>query len=100
MNDEENQRRYHAAMHAMQSAVALDIETVGDNRAGADHKHLRTGINACLVDSAAVAKLLIGKGVFSESEYLAAIADAAEAEQASMTKRLRERTGIPNISFG
>lgn len=98
--DQVNLDRYAAAMHAVQSAVAHDIQVSGDNGAGADHKHLRTGINACLVDSIAVAQLLMAKGIFTESEYFKAIADAAEREQASMTERLRLRTGIPNLSFG
>jgi hypothetical protein len=98
--DERNRARYAAAMHAVQSAVRLDIEISGDSAAGADPKHLRTGINACLVDSGAVAQLLVAKGVFTESEYLAALADAAEREQASLTERLRQRTGHPNLSFG
>lgn len=97
--DKLNQERYHAAMHAVQSAVALDIEVSGD-RAGATPKHLRTGINSCLVDSSAVAGLLIKKGIFTESEYFEAIADAAERERDSLTKRMRERTGVPNLSFG
>lgn len=98
--DEKNNQRYHAAMHAVQSAVALDIQVSGDNGAGADHKHLRTGINACLVDSLAVSRLLMQKGIFSESEYLEAIALAAEAEVGRMTARLRERTGVANLEFG
>lgn len=92
--------RYQRAMHAVQSAVALDIQVSGDNKAGADHKHLRTGINACLVDSGAVGALLIRKGVFTELEYYTALAEFAEREQQSMTERMRERTGNPHISFG
>jgi hypothetical protein len=80
--------------------VAMDIETSGENGAGADSKHLRTGINSCLVDSSAVAGLLMRKGVFDEGEYMQALAIAAEEELATMTTRLRERTGFTNISFG
>lgn len=95
-----NNQRYMAAMHAVQSAVALDITVSGDNQAGADHKHLRTGINACLVDSSAVAQLLLAKGVFSEEEYFKALADAAELEVQRLTARMRKRTGNDNLSFG
>lgn len=98
--DQRNRERYFAAMHAVQSAVALDIQISGDNAAGTDHKHLRTGINACMVDASAVAMLLISKGVFTESEYFAELAVAAEREQASMTERMRKRTGDIRISFG
>lgn len=97
--DQQNIERYHAAMHGVQSAIALDISVSGDNGAGADPKHLRTGINSCLSDNSAIAKLLMAKGVFTESEYYAAIADAAERELASVTERMRKRTGNPLLNF-
>lgn len=97
---ERDHARYLNAMHAVQSAVALDISVNGDNAAAADHKHLRVGINACLVDSGAVAKLLIARGVFTEDEYMAALAEAAEAEQERMTQHLRRCTGNSAITFG
>ena len=89
-----------AAMHGVQSAVMVEIDRAGERVAGADAKHLRTGINACLVDSGAIGKLLIDKGIFTQDEYLAAVADAAEAELARMTEHVRRVTGIPNLSFG
>jgi hypothetical protein len=92
--------RYAAAMHGVQSAIALEIEQLGEKAAGANAKHLRTGINSCLVDSSAIATLLIGKGIFTQDEYFAAIAEAAERELATMTDRVRKSTGIPNVSFG
>jgi hypothetical protein len=98
--DEKNRQRYFDAMHAVQSAIALDIQISGLNGAGADPKHLRTGVNSCLVDNLAISKLLIEKGIFTESEYFAAIAEAAEGERASLTERMRKRTGDLRISFG
>jgi hypothetical protein len=98
--DKRNYQRYLDALHAVQSAIALDIEISGLHDAGADPKHLRTGVNSCLVDSLAISRLLMAKGVFTESEYFAAIADAAEQEQRSMTERMRQRVGDPRISFG
>lgn len=97
--NEKRFERYVALMHGCQSAVAFEIESFGDNAAAADHKHLRTGINACLVDSSAMAQLLIRKGVFTEDEYFVALEEAAERELATLTERLREKTGIPNLSF-
>ncbi len=93
-------KRYMAAMHGVQSAIAFEIERTGEAAAGANPKHLRTGINSCLVDSFALSQLLMAKGVFTEDEYFAAIADAAEREVAELTKRVREKTGLQNISFG
>jgi hypothetical protein len=54
---------YAEAMHAMQTGVA--------NLSGNDlaPKHLRVGINSALVDNAALARLLVKKGVFTQEEY-------------------------------
>lgn len=62
---------YEQAAHAMQSGVRVNQETCGS--LDGSPKHLRTGINSCLSDGAAVARLLIAKGTFTEAEYLEAI---------------------------
>ena len=98
--DNVNRLRYETAMHAVQSAIALDIELHGANAAGADAKHLRTGINSALVDSWGLASLLIDKGVFTKGEYLASMAAAAERERDAVTERMRRKTGNTNMSFG
>lgn len=79
--------RYRAAAHAVQSGVMLDHSRGGED---GSPKHLRTGVNLALVDSAALAKLLINKGVFTEVEYHEALADATEAEQ----RRYEARLGV------
>ena len=78
----EAKARYKAAMHAMQTGVAFD-EAHGDD--SLSPKHLRVGVNSCLVDSGALAGLLITKRVITEVEYVEALADAAEAEQKRYT---------------
>lgn len=96
---EKAQARYFRAMHGVQSAIAFEINLVGNDKAAANPKHLRTGINSCLVDSSAVAKLLMEKGVFTEEEYLIGIAEAAERELETLTKKMQNLTGKTNISF-
>lgn len=97
----EETERYHRAAHAMQSAVAAEIQGTSIDHTGANPKHLRVGINSCLVDTGAVAKLLVSRGVFTQLEYLTAIADAMEAEAERCAKRTRERLGLPDsVSFG
>ena len=84
-NDDEAMKRYHDAAHAMQSGVALD------HRRGSEDgkpKHLRTGVNSALSNISGLAQLLIAKGLITESEYIAAIADAMEQEQAIYELRL------------
>lgn len=43
-------------------------------------KHLRVGINTAMVDSAALARILIAKGLFTWDEYAAELADEMERE--------------------
>lgn len=93
-------RRYNAAMHGVQSAIAVEIQLLGANAAGADAKHLRTGVNSAMVNDHALANLLIEKGVFTRAEYGEAVAQAAEHEHAMMTDLVRKKTGMPNLTFG
>jgi len=74
---EQDQRRYTAAMHAVQSGVALKMHWDPDETSP---KHLRVGMNSALIGNGALAKLLLDKGVFTEDEFHAALADFAEAE--------------------
>jgi hypothetical protein len=90
-----DRERYLAAAHAMQSGVALSIAR-GEAR-DMEPKHLRVGVNSALVDCAALAKLLIDKGILTEEEYERALADAMEAE----VQRYRERLQLPdNVHLG
>lgn len=59
---------YDAALHAIQSGVATEMSL--DNEQGATTpKHLRTGIDSVFVANAALARLLVKKGLFTEEEY-------------------------------
>lgn len=92
----EQMDRYLSACHAQQSAVAFLIE-LGDTCA--TPKHLRVGVNNALADVGALAKLLIGKGFFTQEEYADAVVDAAEAEAEQWAKLARQRAGNPNLRF-
>lgn len=82
--------RYLAACHAMQSGVAAEHERGSDD---GTPKHLRVGVNAAAVSVAALANLLISKGVFTLDEYVKAQADEMEAEKARYEERLSEALG-------
>lgn len=90
MSIEDDKKRYLAAAHAMQTGVAYDMEQNGDGGAGATPKHLRVGVNSGMVNAAAMAKLMIAKGLITEAELHKALADEMEAElaryQAKMPK--------------
>jgi hypothetical protein len=75
MSLEEDRKRYMAAAHAVQSAVAF---TMGPET---EPKHLRVGIDLTKSDQGALATLLIEKRVFTEAEYFKALADAMEREK-------------------
>lgn len=79
--------RYEAAAHAMQSGVAA--EHAAGSTDGSP-KHLRVGVNSAHVGIAALARLLLEKGVITMDEYEAAQAEEMEAEQ----KRYEQRLGV------
>lgn len=87
----EDRRRYDAAAHAMQSGVAAEHERGSDD---GSPKHLRVGVNSAFVGSAALARLLIDRGVFTFDEYEAALAEAMEIEKRRYEERLTAATGI------
>jgi hypothetical protein len=74
----------------MQSGVKMEMEL---GAAATEPKHLRVGVNSALVDSAALAELLIAKGLITEAEYLEAIAVGMEREARRYEQILSERTG-------
>lgn len=84
--------RYNAAAHAMQSGVAMKMNYESK---GTEPKHLRVGVNSALVDSSAIATLLMQKGVFTMAEYTEAVADAMEAEVKTYEDELTEHIGSP-----
>jgi hypothetical protein len=90
------QERYLTATHAMQSGVALEIE-MGSRQA--EPKHLRVGVNSAMVDSSALAELLIAKGVITEDEYSEAIAAGMEREAKAYEHRLSGKLGT-NVTLG
>ena len=79
MNQEDNGQRYLAACHAIQSGVAFEHS---QGSTDGTPKHLRTGINIAMCDHAALVKLLVAKGLFTDEEYTVGSGDG----RAEMTK--------------
>jgi hypothetical protein len=88
MTDDEE--RYLSACHAMQSGVAalMNIDATSTKP-----KHLRVGINSAMVSHAAIVKLLIDKGLFTEAEYMKVLADKMETEVNDYIHELSEVYG-------
>jgi len=82
--------RYVAAAHGMQSGVALLLQY---NDSSGSTKHLRVGVNAAMADQSGLAKLLIAKGVFTEREYMTAMAESMEAERDRHQQECKRVTG-------
>ena len=92
--------RYTAAAHTIQTAVAVQIAHLGDNAAGADHKHLRTGLNMIMTDHGSLVRLLIDKGIITDEEYTKAMIEGTEAEAERMKLDTRRKCGLPdNVNF-
>jgi hypothetical protein len=91
----EQRRRYDDAVHSMQCAMGFELEHEWKGTAR-DAKHLRVGINNALADQAALAQLLMSKGVISGEEYNDAIVDGAEREAARAAIAVRARFGLPD----
>lgn len=85
-----DQDRYLAAAHAMQSGVAAEHERGSDD---GSPKHLRVGVNCTAASVAALANLLITKGVFTLDEYVKVQADEMEAEKGRYEERLSAALG-------
>ena len=82
--------RYVNACHAIQSGVAFE-----QSRGSQDGtpKHLRVGVNTSKCDMAALVRILIGKGLFTEAEYVKELADEAEREVKRYEDRIFETYG-------
>lgn len=89
---EENQQRYYDAAHAMQSGVALEITKSfnGNDMSASSPKHLRTGINAAMVEHSALVQILVEKGVITWDEFWAKLADCMETE----VRKYERRNGV------
>ena len=93
---EEQEARYYSAVHAMQSATALEITRLGENGAAADAKHLRVGLNNAMADHGTLVELLIKKGVFTIEEYEDAIVVGAERERDRVIAHARKVLNLPD----
>lgn len=79
-----------AAAHAMQSGVAAKMH---HDASDTSPKHLRVGVNAAMVEHAALVRLLVAKGVLTWEEYYTALADQMESEKALYEEWLTARLG-------
>lgn len=60
---------YEAALHGVQSAIAYEMARP-ERYTATEPKHMRVGIDSAHVSDAALAFVLIQKGLITEDEYL------------------------------
>lgn len=96
MTDDEKEKaawqRHRDASHAMQSGVAYEMNIPACHGATTP-KHLRTGVNAALVDNGSLVDLLVRKGFITSLEVAEAMAAGMEAEVKRYEARIAEHVG-------
>jgi hypothetical protein len=95
MGAKEDFARHQVAQRRMQSGVKAEQDCYGPEPA----KHLRVGINTALVDLAALARLLVRKGVITEAEYAAALAESMEEEVRRYEAHLSVKLGLGSVKL-
>jgi 2-polyprenyl-6-methoxyphenol hydroxylase-like FAD-dependent oxidoreductase len=93
---QKDNERYEEAAHAMQSGVAMMMNF---DPSETTPKHLRVGVNSAMSDVAGVARLLISKGIITEDEYVAALADEMERERDRYARQIERTTGAASGSI-
>jgi hypothetical protein len=81
---------YDEAAHAMQTGVAFELER---DPSSASPKHLRVGLNSTLVNDAAIARLLVKKGLITVEEYAEEVRLEMCREVDRYQARINERSG-------
>ena len=89
-------QRYRKALHKMQSAIAWLIHHSDGQYKGASPKHLRVGINSLKAEQAALAHMLIERGLFTLKEYQEAMTVALEHEAESNCDDARAMLNLPD----
>lgn len=85
-------KREAALLHAIQTGVATD-QSLGSSCGSP--KHLRVGVNAAMCGIAALARIMIEKGIITVEEYQAALQAELEKEVARYEANLSAKLGRP-----
>lgn len=84
--------RYQAAMHAMQTGVMMDQEVLGSK--DGSPKQLRVGVNSSMIETSALTRLLLSKGIIADfNEWFEILCQVAEEEVQRYERRLSQATG-------
>lgn len=95
---EQVEREIRQLQHAVQTGVGLINRNMND-RGECSPKHLRVGVNAAMVDHAALAKVLFDKGIITPLEYARARRELWQREYESYRDQVREASGNPSMDI-
>lgn len=85
----ELQAEYQSLQHAMQSGIAMKMNY---DRRDLEEKHLRVGVNSALIETGAIATLLLEKGIITEQEYWEKLCKFMRQEVEAYERWLNEKT--------
>jgi len=94
-NEQINKERYYKALHAVQTGVAMMENDLHSNEM--TPKHFRVGINSAMIDSSALAKLLIHKSIITQDEYAEFLANEMEKEVKIYENKIKKNMNIDVI---
>jgi hypothetical protein len=91
---QELQSEYYLLLHAVQSGVKTLIEHEGlGDTSFAGPKHLRVGIDSSIIQTSALATLMMRKGLITEEEYWETQVEFFRNEVTSYEERLSQLMG-------
>lgn len=93
---DELRARYMAALHGVQTGIEYKRQY---DRSFVSEKHMRVGVDSAHVSQAALARVLIAKGMLTEEEYMEALAVEAERERKRLEIELSAHYGA-KITLG
>ena len=89
---------YETLVHAIQTGVKYKMEIEGPG-AETSPKHLRTGLNAAMVEHGALVKLLVDKGLIAQEKYERELLEFMRREKEDYERWLSAHHGA-NITLG
>lgn len=87
---------YLALCHAMQSGVAAMMNYDPD---ATNPKHLRVGVNNAMVETGAIAELLMSKGIITKLEFYTALRDKMREEVESYRLQISHHLGGKSVNL-
>lgn len=96
MTIEEKREKCAALAHAMQTGVAYKMPK---DSSDTEPKHLRVGINMAMIEHAALAGLLMRKGIITEDEYLDSLIVELEREVDLYQQEISQLYGASNFTL-